>query len=52
MTSPYGSEDDDPEAAAKQFTAGTRPGVEALRAAFAKHYDPWAPNAEPKYFPK
>ena len=22
------------------------------RAAFAAHYDPWAPNAEPKYFPK
>jgi STE24 endopeptidase len=23
-----------------------------FRAAFARHYDPWAPDAQPKYFPK
>jgi STE24 endopeptidase len=31
--------------------AGSHPPI-PFRAAFAKHYDPWAANAEPKYFAK
>ena len=34
-----------------EFWTGTHPPV-WLRAGFAKHYDPWAPGAQPKYFPK
>ncbi len=33
------------------FWAGSHPPT-WLRAAFAKHYDPWAAGAEPKYFTK
>ena len=34
-----------------EFWTGSHPPI-WLRAAFAKHYDPWAPNAAPKYFQK
>jgi STE24 endopeptidase len=34
-----------------QFWFGSHPPI-WFRAAFAKHYDPWTPDAEPKYFPK
>ncbi len=34
-----------------EFWTGTHPPI-WLRAAFAKHYDPWAPGANPKYFEK
>lgn len=34
-----------------EFWTGSHPPI-WFRAAFAKHYDPWAANAEPKYFPK
>ena len=34
-----------------EFWTGSHP-PNWLRAAFAKHYDPWAPGAEPKYFKK
>jgi STE24 endopeptidase len=34
-----------------EFWTGSHPPI-WLRAAFAKHYDPWAPGAEPKYFSK
>ena len=34
-----------------EFWTDSHPPV-WLRAAFAKHYDPWAPGAEPKYFKK
>jgi Zn-dependent protease with chaperone function len=33
------------------FWAADHPPI-WFRAAFGKHYDPWAPNAAPKYFPK
>ncbi len=34
-----------------EFWTGSHPPI-WLRAGFAKHYDPWAPGAEPKYFSK
>lgn len=34
-----------------EFWTGSHPPI-WLRAAFARHYDPWAPGAEPKYFAK
>ncbi len=34
-----------------EFWTGSHPPI-WLRAAFAKHYDPWAPGENPKYFPK
>jgi STE24 endopeptidase len=34
-----------------EFWTGSHPPI-WFRAAFAKHYDPWAPDAQPKYFPK
>lgn len=34
-----------------EFWTGSHPPI-WLRAAFAKHYDPWAPGEEPKYFKK
>ena len=34
-----------------EFWSGSHPPI-WFRAAFAKHYDPWAPNDQPKYFPK
>jgi len=41
---------DDPKPAPfYEFWTGSHPPI-WLRAAFAKHYDPWAPGAEPKYF--
>ncbi len=36
---------------AYEFWTGSHPPT-WLRAAFAKHYDPWAPGEEPKYFKK
>ena len=33
------------------FWTGSHPPI-WFRAAFAKHYNPWAPDAQPKYFPK
>ena len=36
---------------AYEFWTGSHPPI-WLRAAFAKHYDPWAPGEEPKYFKK
>ena len=33
-----------------EFWTGSHPPI-WLRAAFARHYDPWAPGASPKYFP-
>lgn len=33
------------------FWAADHPPI-WFRSAFGKHYDPWAPNAAPKYFPK
>ncbi len=33
-----------------EFWTGSHPPI-WFRAAFAKHYDPWAPQAHPKYFP-
>jgi len=44
FTYPYPSD-------AYEFWTGSHPPI-WLRAAFAKHYDPWAPGAEPKYFRK
>ncbi len=34
-----------------EFWTGSHPAI-GRRAAFAHAYDPWAPGAEPKYFPK
>jgi Zn-dependent protease with chaperone function len=34
-----------------EFWTDSHPSI-PFRAAFAKHYDPWAPGAEPKYFKK
>jgi STE24 endopeptidase len=34
-----------------EFWTGSHPPI-WFRAAFAKHYDPWAADAQPKYFPK
>jgi STE24 endopeptidase len=34
-----------------EFWTGSHPPI-WFRAAFARHYDPWAPDAQPKYFPK
>jgi STE24 endopeptidase len=34
-----------------EFWTGSHPPI-WFRAAFARHYDPWASDAEPKYFPK
>jgi len=34
-----------------EFWTGSHPTT-SFRAAFAKHYDPWAPNEQPKFFPK
>jgi STE24 endopeptidase len=34
-----------------EFWTGSHPPI-WFRAAFAKHYDPWAPDAQPKFFPK
>jgi Zn-dependent protease with chaperone function len=34
-----------------EFWTGSHPPI-WFRAAFAKHYDPFAPGAQPKYFPK
>lgn len=34
-----------------EFWTGSHPPI-WLRAAFAKHYDPWAPGQAPKYLPK
>jgi Zn-dependent protease with chaperone function len=34
-----------------EFWTGSHPPI-WFRAAFAKHYDPWTPGAEPKYFKK
>jgi Zn-dependent protease with chaperone function len=34
-----------------EFWNGSHPPI-WFRAAFAKHYNPWAPDAQPKYFPK
>ncbi len=34
-----------------EFWTDSHPST-SFRAAFAKHYDPWAPGAEPKYFKK
>jgi STE24 endopeptidase len=34
-----------------EFWTGSHPPI-WFRAAFAKHYNPWAPDAQPKYFPK
>jgi Zn-dependent protease with chaperone function len=34
-----------------EFWTGSHPPIQ-FRAAFAKHYDPWAPGNEPKYFKK
>jgi STE24 endopeptidase len=34
-----------------EFWTGSHPPI-WFRAAFAKYYNPWAANAEPKYFPK
>ena len=33
-----------------EFWTGSHPPI-WFRAAFAKHYVPWAPDAQPKYFP-
>ena len=44
LSYPYPSE-------AYEFWTGSHPPT-WLRAAFAKHYDPWAPGEEPKYFKK
>ena len=44
LSYPYPSE-------AYEFWTGSHPPT-WLRAAFAKHYDPWAPAEEPKYFKK
>ena len=41
---------DDPNPSAfVEFWTDSHPSI-PFRAAFAKHYDPWAPGAEPKYF--
>ncbi len=43
---------DDPNPSAfVEWWAGSHPPI-WYRAAFAKHYDPWAPHAQPKYFAK
>ncbi len=34
-----------------EFWTGSHPPI-WFRAAFARHYNPWAPEAQPKYFPK
>jgi len=34
-----------------EFWTDSHPSI-AFRAAFSKHYDPWAPGEEPKYFKK
>jgi STE24 endopeptidase len=34
-----------------EFWTGSHPPI-WFRAAFSKHYDPWAADAQPKYFPK
>ena len=34
-----------------EFWTDSHPSI-SFRAAFAKHYDPWAPGAEPKFFKK
>jgi Zn-dependent protease with chaperone function len=43
---------DDPQSSPLiEFWFGSHPPI-WFRAAFAKHYNPWAPDAQPKYFPK